>query len=506
MIKRDTSNHIIYALTAALCLLALGSMDHLSWREHARLLLILVGLVVLYIRYRTALRACLVGEDQPDSGSLLYGAGVVVALSAMFVVTQYDPATSSITLRSVQPRFNWFFWLSTVLAAGMGACFVVSRLRELRLRDLRLIDRIFSGVVLAVVAISLGSKKLIGPGITGSDILANVKILSYLLIWYPVTRAFMDPGCAPIQQISTSSVVARLDRWSGHTVAVSILFVATVMTGAYHGGTVLFEYRKAQALMTSEDFEAAQAHFESTQELNRALDFGPVRDRIHGDLATLYLRQGNAAAAKQAIGALRSATYDGATAHLKVARVYAAASEWASAARSYEAYLGKAGKSTDVLDELGGAYLQMRDSRGMLKLIEKYKHVPDVTTETFEETIFLGNVHFYREDFLNAQQNFEQATEDRPNDSYAVYKVGRALLARGEPDEAAGRFRRAIDLAPEFADAHYRLGECYEQQGNADEAFRVYEKTVELLPNHLDGLLAVRRMGEGDGGPQTTDD
>ena len=152
MIKRDTSNHIIYALTAALCLLALGSMDHLSWREHARLLLILVGLVVLYIRYRTALRACLVGEDQPDSGSLLYGAGVVVALSAMFVVTQYDPATSSITLRSVQPRFNWFFWLSTVLAAGMGACFVVSRLRELRLRDLRLIDRIFSGVVLAVVA------------------------------------------------------------------------------------------------------------------------------------------------------------------------------------------------------------------------------------------------------------------------------------------------------------------------------------------------------------------
>ena len=48
----------------------------------------------------------------------------------------------------------------------------------------------------------------------------------------------------------------------------------------------------------------------------------------------------------------------------------AAASEWAPAAQGYLAYLDKAGKDTGVLDELGSVYLQLRDSRGLLNLIE----------------------------------------------------------------------------------------------------------------------------------------
>ena len=109
------------------------------------------------------------------------------------------------------------------------------------------------------------------------------------------------------------------------------------------------------------------------------------------------------------------------------------------------------------------------------------------------------SVHFYRKDYLDAQQAYERAVADRPNDSYAVYKVGRALLARDRFQGASERFRKAVELGPDFADAHYRLGVCYEKLGDAEEAFRLYEKTVELLPNHLDGLLAVKRIGESRG-------
>jgi tetratricopeptide (TPR) repeat protein len=494
MTNRSKSNLIIYGFSAAMCLLALGNTGHLSWREDVRLLLILVGLVVLYIRYRPTHLGASERSEADDSSALSYGAAVVVALSLMFVVTQYDPATSSIALRSSQARSNWFFWASTLLVASMGSCFALSRLSELRLSNLHLVDRILTGVVLGVVAISLGSKKLIGPGVTGQDVLANLKILSYLLIWYPVTRAFMDPICSPVVPVDRASFLKRLDRWSGFLIVLFALFLATLTGGAYRAGRVLYEYRQAQALLSTEDFEAAETRFESVQEQNRALDFGPIRDRVLGDLAILYLRQGKQTEAGRAIGALRSATYDEATAHLKVARVYTSATEWASAARAYEAYLEKAGKSTGVLDELGGVYLQLRDSRGLLKLIERFKYVPEVETGTFEERIFIGNVHFYRNDYLDAQRFYEEAATDRPGDSYAVYKVGRALLARDRYQDAADRFRKAIELEPDFADAHYRLGVCYEEQGNKDEALRLYENTVELLPNHLDGLLAVRKL------------
>jgi tetratricopeptide (TPR) repeat protein len=496
MIDRSNSNLIIYGLAAGMCLLALGNAGHLSWREDVRLLLILVGLVVLYVRYRPTLLGASGGAEADGGSALSYGASVVVALSLMFVVTQYDPATSSIALRSSVARSSWFFWLSTALAVGMGACFVWARLRELRLRNLRLVDRILTGVVLGVVVISLGSKKLIGPGITGQDVLANLKILSYLLIWYPVTRAFMDPACSPVELVDRASFLKRLNRWSGFLIVLSVLFLTTLVNGSYRAGRVLYEYRQAQALLSTGDLDAAATGFLTVQELNGALDFGPIRDRILGDLAALYLRQGKQAEAGRAIGALRSATHDEARAHLKVARVYAAATEWASAARSYEAYLDKAGKSTGVLNELGGVYLQLRDSRGLLKLIERFKYVPEIATGTFEERIFIGNVHFYRNDYLDAQRAYEEAAADRPRYSYAVYKVGRALLARERYEDAAERFGKAIELEPDFADAHYRLGVCYENQGDQDEALRLYERTVELLPNHLDGLLAVRRMSE----------
>ena len=498
MINRSQANLIIYGLAAVVCLLALGNTGHLSWREDLRLLLILVGLVVLYIRYRPAFLGASKGSEADGSSALSYGAAVVGALSLMFVVTQYDPATSSIALRSVQARSNWYFWASTLLVVGMGSCFALSRLSELKLSNLRLVDRILTGVVLGVVVISLGSKKLIGPGVTGQDVLANLKILSYLLIWYPVTRAFMDPICSPVEPAGRAPFLKRLDRWSGFLIVLSALFLATLTGGAYRAGRVLYEYRQAQALLSSEDFEAAEARFESVQELNGALDFGPIRDRILGDLAVLYLRQGKQTEAGRVIGDLRSANYDEATAHLKVARVYTAAKEWASAARAFEANLDKDGKSTDVLNELGGVYLQLRDSRALLKLIERYKYVPEIETSTFEELVFVGNVHFYREDFLDAQHAYEEAAADRPRDSYAVYKVGRALLARDRYQDAAERFRRATELEPDFADAYYRLGVCYENQGDPDEALRLYKETVELLPNHLDGLLALRRLRAGE--------
>jgi len=125
------------------------------------------------------------------------------------------------------------------------------------------------------------------------------------------------------------------------------------------------------------------------------------------DLATLYLRQGEEQSANEMIGMLRSSTYDEAEANRKVGDVYFRAEKWGQAATAYSAFLNKAGKSTEVLDRLGGAYIHMRDYRGFQKLIEDYQYMPQVEAQTYEQQIFLGNLYFYMKDFFGGIAAFQ---------------------------------------------------------------------------------------------------
>lgn len=471
-------------------LTGLGSIGHLTWQECLRLLMIQIGLMVFYVRLSRFSQEA----DQNAAECRLYAGAVLLALTAIFAVTQFDPATSAVNLSIPQKRLNPFFVITTALTLVAGALFVVSRGRELRLRRLTTIDRIALGVVLAVVAISLGVKSLLGNPITRSDLLANVKTLSYLCTWFPVTRLYAEPQTQTDESSDRTGLFRS--RWGGPLIGMMVLSLTAVIYGAYRTGMVIYHFQTGRKLLQAGASEAAQRQYELAQKLNETVDLSAMRDDCLHDLAVFRLRHGDDKVAEETIGALRSATYSGAEANRKAGDVYADAGRWAQAVTAYEEFLKTSPRDKRVLDRLGEAYLHVGDSQRFLGVIERYQYVPKVEVRTYEEQIFLGNIHSYRKDFAEALRHFDAAARLKPEDAYTIYKVGRVYLEQGKLESAVAQFQKAVKREPDFADAYYRLGVCYERQNRRDDALKMYEKTVELLPNHLDGLLALQRMGK----------
>ena len=57
-----------------------------------------------------------------------------------------------------------------------------------------------------------------------------------------------------------------------------------------------------------------------------------------------------------------------------------------------------------------------------------------------------------------------------PTDGSAVAMLGAALLALGQPTEAAVEYQRALELAPSRHDLHVQLARCYLDMGDTDKA------------------------------------
>jgi tetratricopeptide (TPR) repeat protein len=419
-----------------------------------------------------------------------------VALATAFVITQFDPATSAISYHKAHPRLNVFFVATSLLATLMGSAFLVVRWRQLAFRELTNLDCIVTGVVVFSIALSQGAKQFLGAGMNGADLLASAKMGSYLLIWFPVTRVYSEMvweiGRKP------SGWMERLvdNRWVGTVGVFCLLCIPAVLSGAYRTGAVIYHYSTGKKLLESRTLVAAKRHYDMARQFNTVVDLRPVRDRILEDLALLYLEQGNDWAAEQVIRELRGTIYDEATANRKSADTYFRAKKWAQAASGYRVYLEKAGKNAEVLDRLGKAYLQLRDSRGFVEIAEAFKYIPSVEPNTYEENVFLGNVHGFLRELDAALQNFEAALKIKPKDAYSTYKIGMTFLAQDKYAAASDQFHKAAQLEPNFPDAYYQMGVCFELQGRPKAAMEMYRKTVDLLPNHLDGLSALKRISE----------
>ena len=149
-------HQIIYLCIILIFLAGIGSIEHLTWKECLRLFLIQVGLTFLYVRYRIRIKDTkqngepLSGKSRPYIGSL------VVALTVVFVMTQFDPATSAATFGEPGGSLNPFFIVATFLSCVAFSTFAISRGHELRPRCLTSPDRIASIVIFATIGMSLG--------------------------------------------------------------------------------------------------------------------------------------------------------------------------------------------------------------------------------------------------------------------------------------------------------------------------------------------------------------
>ena len=508
--------------------LSFGGAFVLTWKECVRLGLILGGLLYLYRRYRDALMSSEAGKEpggtKAGSDRVLRYASAVMALLLMFLVTQFDPATSAINTFVQRKSVSWFFVASTVLiAVAFGVWALGAYLsRSSRAWGLSAPDKLVLGVGAFVIVISVASRALLTPtpfptaGLTG-----NVKVLGYVMLWFVATRVY-GPG-----HEGSSDVWVRRG-WRISALVIFVLFAATLLIGACRTGAALHFYRQGRRVSRDEVYEEAIRWYERTRRINRTLDLDWVREGCLEDMATIYLTQGEMGSAEQILNEIRERASWDAKVLRRIGDVYYRMGIWDGAIPEYRQYLetvstrrgasnlrkarqvlsdiappdeavltgephsGRETQDKTALNRLATSYVKVLDRRELLSLIETYRYIPDMEVSGYTESVFAGDIFLNLHEFDRALDAFSQAASVHPEDAYAVYKMGRTWRAREDIERAIEAFQRALELDPKFADAYYRLGLCLEELGQEEEARQAYEGAVEALPNHLDALLALQ--------------
>jgi len=78
-----------------------------------------------------------------------------------------------------------------------------------------------------------------------------------------------------------------------------------------------------------------------------------------------------------------------------------------------------------------------------------------------------------------------------PDNFYARFSYGAALLDAGRVAEAAEQFERAIELKPDHPFGHYELGIARREQGRLDEAVVSWSTALRLAPEYKQARLAL---------------
>jgi TolA-binding protein len=122
--------------------------------------------------------------------------------------------------------------------------------------------------------------------------------------------------------------------------------------------------------------------------------------------------------------------------------------------------------------------------QALVGLAEKYKNVPGAPEAYFR----LGEFYFFRQDFVKAQDAFQQLIANYPNSSdvdHAYFYAGQAALAHQDYTAARSLLEKVPDHSIFKPAARLWEGRVYQQQLNFDQAVPLY-----------DAVLATEKTGE----------
>jgi TolA-binding protein len=129
--------------------------------------------------------------------------------------------------------------------------------------------------------------------------------------------------------------------------------------------------------------------------------------------------------------------------------------------------------------------------QALVQLAQKYSAAPDAPKAYFN----LGEFYFYREDYVRAQDAFQQLIANYPNSTYtdnANFFAGRAAFAHQDYTAALALLEKVPDSSPLKPDARLWEGRVYQQQSNFDQAETLYDAvlaTEKTGPRFVDASL-----------------
>lgn len=110
--------------------------------------------------------------------------------------------------------------------------------------------------------------------------------------------------------------------------------------------------------------------------------------------------------------------------------------------------------------------------------------VPAAYADSVQKLKDEGNALAQEGDFEGAQDKFEQAAAQNPQDPEAVYLVGLADLYMRNFQEAAKTMEQAVQMDSSKCKWHYYLGQAREMHGNLYGAIDGYNSAIECDPGY----------------------
>ena len=95
-----------------------------------------------------------------------------------------------------------------------------------------------------------------------------------------------------------------------------------------------------------------------------------------------------------------------------------------------------------------------------------------------------------------AQKFIDEALRLQPSGVAAVTSSAYLLLDKQKPLAAVGEFKRALNLSPNFSQALFGLGEAYRAAGNPAQAIEAYKRYLAASPAGSDAPAARRQIRE----------
>ena len=130
-----------------------------------------------------------------------------------------------------------------------------------------------------------------------------------------------------------------------------------------------------------------------------------------------------------------------------------------------------------------------------------YRRALEVDPYLVPALINLANLHYSRDDAVEAQALYERAIALEPHVFEAHFNLGNIFHDLGRYTEAQGCYREAIRLNPAYAEAHFYLAVTLEKGGRSQDARAHWRAYQQLAPDGRVGASGEGVLGLGYGRP-----
>lgn len=130
-----------------------------------------------------------------------------------------------------------------------------------------------------------------------------------------------------------------------------------------------------------------------------------------------------------------------------------------------------------------GSRLDDGDERRMEDAAAAYRKALVIDPDLVPAIVNLANIHYARDELIEAQALYERAIALDPDCFEAHYNLGNIHHDLGRYESALRCYRDAVALNPAYPDAHFYLAVTLEKTGHSFEAKPHWKAYQELAPN-----------------------